>query len=366
MLAELKFPFGIHIPGTNIDSISTFSIMLMLAFLAASYLVPKELKRRGLDPEVADYSILLAVIGAIVGSKIGYVIEVWDQIWLNTDGFGDTLYHIIFYREGMGHKYPNDATGMWEALFSRGGLVFYGGFALTVILMASYIHWRKLHVWTYSDGFIPSLALGYGIGRMGCLVSGDGCFGYAAAADIPLFTMVYSEHGAMSSAGVNVWNTPLIEATISWALFAWMMLKGRYKNFKPGMLFAIFLIVNGTARFFVEFLRINDAMIPVLDHPTYNGQLLAHHNEIQGNPGAEYFNNWRWYGFTQSQVFGVLMVIIGTIWIIKGRLYAGGADQAAEQNREEKPAAAKKKAAKKSHSAAKPAKKAAKKKKSGG
>ena len=124
----------------------------------------------------------------------------------------------------------------------------------------------------------------------------------------------------MGTHGVNVWNTPMMEAILSWILFAWMMLKLRHQNFKPGFMVAIFLVWNGIARFLVEFLRINDALIPILDHPSYKGQLIEHHTHgaVQG---AIYFENWHWYGFTQSQVFGLIIALVGLIWIVQQKLY---------------------------------------------
>jgi phosphatidylglycerol:prolipoprotein diacylglycerol transferase len=165
------------------------------------------------------------------------------------------------------------------------------------------------------------LSIGYGIGRLGCMVSGDGCYGYASKIDIPFLTMVFGPNAAMSTMGVRVWNTPLIEAILSWILFGWMWFKGRYQNYRPGFMTALFFIYNGIARFLVEFLRINDAVIPILPYPTYNGKLLLHHNSWPGNPPAFYFEHWHWYGFTQSQIVGIILAIAGLIWMLRGKLY---------------------------------------------
>lgn len=320
MIAEI--PLGFTIPGTGINSISTFSLLMMTAFLVGSYLASKEAKRAGLDPQAVETHVFLSVIGTIIGAKIGFVLEVWERIWVpDPDGFWTTLKYVLFYYHGMGEKYPGEAVGLWESFFSRGGLVFYGGLLGAALLIYAHIRWKKLDTWRYGDIYFMMLAIGYGIGRMGCMVSGDGCYGYAASVDIPLFTMVFGPLSAMSTMGVRVWNTPLMEALLSWALFAWMWFKGRYQNYKPGFMSALFMIYNGIARFLVEFLRLNDAMIPVLPHPTYNGKELLHHNFWPGNPPAYYFENWHWYGFTQSQVAGIIMAIAGLIWMYRGKLY---------------------------------------------
>lgn len=317
-----EIPLGFTIPGTSINSISTFSIMMILAFLTGSYLAGKEAIRKKLDPQVVEHHVFLAVIGTIIGAKIGFVWEVWDKIWVpDPNGFWETLKYILFYYHGMGEKFPTQAVGLWESLFSRGGLVFYGGFLGGALFIYLHTVYKKLPKWEYGDIYFMMLAIGYGIGRLGCMISGDGCYGYASNIDIPIFTMVFGPNSAMSTMGVRVWNTPLIEAILSWILFAWMWFKGKFLNYKPGFLSALFLVYNGTARFLVEFLRINDAMIPILPHPTYNGKELLHHNHWPGNPPAFYFENWHWYGFTQSQIIGILLVLVGIIWIYKGKLY---------------------------------------------
>ncbi|MDH5656468.1 MAG: prolipoprotein diacylglyceryl transferase [Spirochaetia bacterium] len=330
MLKEIPLPFTLSIPGMDRDitGISTFSIMLVLAFLLASYLVPRELKRRNLNPEITDWGILIAVIGTVIGAKIGFVFEVWHQIWIVDESWSDTLYHILAYRRGMGEKLPGiGAIGLWEALFSGGGLVFYGGFIAGFGSLYVYLKYNKLDIWTHGDAFIPSMAVGYAIGRMGCMVSGDGCYGHGASIDIPLFTMVYGPMSVISSYGVNVWNTPVMESLISLLLFIWMMKWGRYANYKAGFLVAVFLVVNGIARFLVEFIRLNDALIPVLNPPQIeiaagHHVLLSYESAIQAGAGPEYyFQHWHWYGFTQSQIVGVLLVAVGLIWIFSKKLY---------------------------------------------
>ena len=318
--------------------ISTFSLLLMAAFLTAAYLVPRELRRRGLKEEYGDHSLLLAVIGTIIGAKIGYVLEVWSRIWRGPDGFWTKLEYVLFNYEGLGAKYAGnpDFLGLWETLFSPGGLVFYGGFAMGFAFLYFYLRHKKQPIWQYGDAFIPSMAVGYGIGRLGCIVSGDGCFGYGASVDIPFLTMEFYKYesvvkltswlgykpgGVMGTHGVSVWNTPLIEALSTWVLFAWMMLKLRFQSFKPGFMVAVFLVWNGISRFLVEFLRINDALIPVLDHPTYSDGRLIEHHIHHTQQTAAYFQNWHWYGFTQSQIFGLIIALAAVIWIIQKKLY---------------------------------------------
>ena len=333
MFQEIPLPFTIPFGcagRSSVSGISTFSIMLVIAFLMGSYLCPRELSRKRLNPEHADWSLLLAVFGAIVGSKIGFVFEVWSQIWVTDKSFGDTLYHVLGYWRGMGVKYPNDPNihGMWETLFSGSGLVFYGGFVVSFSSIYVYLRYHKLEIWRFGDSFMTSLALGYAIGRLGCLVSGDGCYGHAASVNIPGLTMIYEPLSIFSDSktcgtgrwnvpvtctyGVRVWNTPVMEAIASFGLFAILHFWGRFQNFKPGMLTASFLVYNGVSRFMVEFIRLNDAVIPLLKRPDVN---LADRYTKEG------LLNWHWYGFNQSQLVAFTIFAVGVAWIVIGKLY---------------------------------------------
>ncbi len=336
MFRFIPYPEGFTLFGQ--PGLSLYSIMLMAAFLTASFLAPRELRRRGLDAEAADYSLLLAVVGAIVGSKVFFIVEIWDKVWYNRFGFWDTFTSVFFTWEGMAARFPQQATGMWPNLLTGGGLVFYGGFIFAFSMVYFYLRRKGYSVWRYGDAYMPSLALGYAIGRLGCFFSGDGCFGHGAGANIPLLTWVYGpgEGGCstdpnawwlpyMCTDGVRVWNTPVMESIMSLGLFFLMMFWARKQNFRPGMLVAIFLIYNGVARFAVEFLRITDAVIPLIARPiiTYQGIPVA--NATPGDfgsmPPREFFDAWHWYGLTQAQIIAISLLVIGVAWIIIGKLY---------------------------------------------
>ena len=318
MRSEIPLPFPIPTPSGIVYNVSSFALFLMIAFLLGAILSPRELRRRGLNSAVSDWVIILADFGTLIGAKIGYVFEIWDRIWIVTDSFSDTLYHLIMFQNGMGQKVA-DAVGLWQALLSQGGLVFYGGLLFSIGLIYLFLKFKKLPVWRYADVFFMMLTLGYGVGRLGCMVSGDGCYGYSSNIDLPILTMVFGPASIIPTDGVRVWNTSLIEAVFSWLLFGWIMLVGRYRAYRPGFFGALFLIYDGLVRFLVEFLRINDAVIPILPHPQIAGVPLLHHNSWLANPEAYYFENWHWYGFTQSQIVGFIFVIVGfSLILIKG------------------------------------------------
>jgi phosphatidylglycerol:prolipoprotein diacylglycerol transferase len=60
---------------------------MMLAFLVGSYLLPKELERRKLDPSHSDWLIFLGILGTLIGAKVFFIFEIWDQIFIDIPGY---------------------------------------------------------------------------------------------------------------------------------------------------------------------------------------------------------------------------------------------------------------------------------------
>ncbi len=343
MISEIPFFGGLTILGRN--GISVFSIFLLIGFLSATALLRRELARKNLQSELADPILMITLVSSIIGSKVFYIWEIWDKIWIQEIGFGDTFQRVFFSWSGMSHV---GGYGLWPTLLSGGGLVFYGGLVFAFIAVIWYLRKKKVNVWAYGDSILLMMSLGYGFGRLGCFVSGDGCFGHAAAVDIPFITWVFGpadglcpsdpnlawKYPLVCTYGIRVWNTPILEAGVSFAFFAVGMAKLRFMNFRPGMIVALMLIVNGCTRIFVEFFRVNDALIAFLKPPSVivDGveRPLSHFasyenlmNLSQGSISSErvFYEHWHWYGITQSQLIALILVIISVIWIYKGRLY---------------------------------------------
>src|SRR4030042_150962 len=134
-------------------TIGSYGLMLGMAFYLAFLLTERELTIRGKDPELA-YKLLLVIIpSAIVGAK---------------------LFHIF---ENM-PEFLRDPKGM---IFSGAGLSVYGGFILAFLMCMILIRKNNENILEIFDITSPAMALGYGIGRIGCHVSGDGCYGIATS-----------------------------------------------------------------------------------------------------------------------------------------------------------------------------------------
>jgi phosphatidylglycerol:prolipoprotein diacylglycerol transferase len=99
----------------------------------------------------------------------------------------------------------------------------------------------------------PALALGYAIGRIGCQVSGDGDYGKAWGGP---WAMGYPDGTVPTAPGETVHPTPIYETLVMGlaAFFLWQL----RDRVRPGVLFALYLVIAGLERFLIEFIRRNE------------------------------------------------------------------------------------------------------------
>lgn len=227
-------------PDHFYSQISTYGIMLALGFITANYLLQREFHRLNYDPRIADNLIILLAIGGILGAKIFFFWESSSQ-WHGWAGFMELLKNF------------------------GGGLTWYGGFIVSNIFAYIYLRKVKMSYLHVADVGAHVMAMGYVFGRLGCFVSGDGCYGIAAPAGWPApFAMAFPNGAAPWSEivqryhdpNVIVYNTPLFEASFSFLLFLFFYLI-RKKEWPLGVKFMTFILLHSIFRFFVEFIRLN-------------------------------------------------------------------------------------------------------------
>jgi len=227
------YPFVIHLGPLPVTG---YGIMMMVGFLVGGWLISLELRRRGLYEEYAADITVAAVIGGIVGAKLWY--------WVLNGG----------------------------SLWSRGGLVWYGGFiggALAVILNG-----LRLKVplrWTFHI-CAPALAAAYGLGRIGCFIVNDDYghpttlpWGVKFPQGLPPTTAQNLQQqfgvplppGTDPAAVLAVHPTQLYEAALMLGAFA-LLWRLRLQNRPVGWLFAVYMVIAGLERFLIEFVRAKD------------------------------------------------------------------------------------------------------------
>jgi phosphatidylglycerol:prolipoprotein diacylglycerol transferase len=227
-------------------AITSFGVFMLLSFLTAGYVLRAELRRQGQDPEKAWDLVFMAVIGGIVGARLYYLL-------LNFP------------------RFVEDPIGM---LFSRGGLVWYGGFLLATALVVWEVRRQKLPLGRTADACAPAIALAYAVGRMGCFFVGDdwgrptdSWVGIAFPRGTPptRVDVIERDFGITVDPAlverygdvVPVHPTQLYEVAMSTLIFFFLWrIRGRERP--AGQLFMMWLALAGMERFIVEFFRAKD------------------------------------------------------------------------------------------------------------
>ena len=221
--------------------VTGFGIMMMLGFITGGWLVALEIRRRGWNEDYGADMIVAAVVGGVVGAKLWYVA----------------------------------LTGDPGALFSRGGLVWYGGFlgGVTAVILNGWR--RRVPIRITMHLAAPALAAAYAVGRVGCFVVGDD---YGRPTTLP-WAVKFPQGLPPSTAGnlaalfrvavpadvapntvLAVHPTQLYEVMIMMAAFM-VLWRWRLSDRPLGWLFGAYLMSAGAERFLVEILRAKDDRI---------------------------------------------------------------------------------------------------------
>lgn len=238
-LGPIHLPLAVH----------SYGLMMALAFLSCMYMGQREFKRKGLEPRLASSIILWGALGGIVGAK---------------------LYSSL-----------QDGSLSFRELFSNSGLVWYGGLIGGLAAAIWVIHRSSSPLLPTLDALAPLLLLGYGIGRIGCFLAGDGDYG--PPSNLP-WAMPFPR--GTKPVNVPVHPTPLYEFGLSLVGFALLWSFRKKKEGTAGWLVGAGLIAAGIERFITEFWRTSDRVIA---------------------------------GLSTAQVISMLLVIVGS-WIIYGTI----------------------------------------------
>jgi phosphatidylglycerol---prolipoprotein diacylglyceryl transferase len=261
------YPFILHLGPLELTG---YGLMMMVAFLMAGWAIQLDLRQRGLDEDYAADIVIAGVIGGLVGAKLWYVF----------------------------------LTGETDALFRRGGFVWYGGFIGAVIAIVVN-GWRRRVPWRFTLEICAApLAIGYALGRVGCFLVGDD-YGIPSTvpwamkfpAGLPPTTVANLQAMHVSfplttdpTQIVAVHPTQIYE-TILMLLVGWWLWRRRGHGHAMGWLAAWYFVLAGAERFLVEFVRAKD-------------------DRLVGP-------------FTLAQVFSVLMIIAGGFLLRAWREPAG-------------------------------------------
>jgi phosphatidylglycerol:prolipoprotein diacylglycerol transferase len=216
------YPF-IHIGPLTLGS---YGLMVAIGLICGFFILRADFARRGVS---ADAEAIIGITGlsGLVGSR---------------------LYHLL---ESPAEFFADP----WPQLFSTMGFAFVGaiigGFFALVLLAKRF----RMSMLLMLDAASPAAALGYGIGRIGCLISGDGDYGIPTSLPWGM-----SFPNGIVPTTERVHPTPIYEFLVA-VLISWILwrlgARGLKKHAPNGIVFAAYLALTGIARFLVEMIRIN-------------------------------------------------------------------------------------------------------------
>lgn len=275
-------------PQAFILSLEGSMIGGIIGGIAYAYWVYYEMNKAKLDPPKEQMVVvhpyeqmgtitIIAAIAGILGAKLFHNFENWNDFVVDPIG----------------------------ALLSFSGLTFYGGLICGAGGVIYYARKNNIHLLHLIDASAPGLMLSYGIGRMGCHLSGDGDWGVVNLAAkpfswLPDWAWAYQYPNNVIGEGVPipgcggdhcmqlpeaVWPTSLYESLMCIALFL-LLWAFRKRMTIPGFMFAVYLFVNGLERFCIEKVRVNNV--------------------------GEYFG----VAATQAQVIAATLMILGVVGMI--------------------------------------------------
>jgi phosphatidylglycerol:prolipoprotein diacylglycerol transferase len=226
----------------------SFGLMVILGFLAGVFLARRLAEERGQSGEAFLDGAVIMLFASILGARLLYVALNW--------------------REFSAHL--GDVAAIW-----RGGMSFHGGVIAGLLTGAWYMRRRRLAALAMGDAAAPGLALGYAIGRIGCLLNGC-CYGTPT-------TLPWGMHFPDGDPGLRYHPTQLYASVINFGLM-FLLIHAYRRPHRTGQVLALYAGLYSVYRFFIEALR-----------KGVTADVLA-------------------FGLTEAQVFSLFAVVAAAVW----------------------------------------------------
>jgi phosphatidylglycerol:prolipoprotein diacylglycerol transferase len=216
-------------------NIPTFGLMLWLAAVAAAFVMDRGFNRARISADAVGMVAVTVVVG-ILGAKLWHVIDTPME-----------------FRE-LG----------WKVLWDSAGFAWFGGLVFGISALIFQGWWAKIGGLRTLDLAAPAAAIGYGIGRIGCFLSGDGCYGIPINPVHFLF-ITFKPWGMSFPNGIEptfvpVYPTPLYELAAGLLIGGWLWWRAG-KQPRTGAIVGQYLVLSGISRFMVEFIRRNPKVL---------------------------------------------------------------------------------------------------------
>ncbi len=244
-------------PFINIGPIhlGTFGLLLWVAAVCGTFILHRNFVRHGVDADALNVVALVTLAG-IIGAKLWHELEepaqltmAWHQIVASPNPLMGFLHWFQTGFAWFGGLLAGIAALAWQGSMAR----FKGPLEGT--------QGERVGALRMLDLAAPAAAIGYGVGRIGCLTSGDGDYGVNTTLPwgVHMMNGVDQYHRALvqpTPPDALVQPTPIYELLFALLVF-WIVWKVG-ERFKPiGWLTGLYLVLSGTGRFLVEFVRVN-------------------------------------------------------------------------------------------------------------
>ena len=209
-------------------TIYSYGVLLASAYLLGLWLAVRRAKAAGVDGNKVMDLLIWVIIAALVGAK--------------------ALLFIVDFRH---------FTSGWQEFMSllRSGGVFYGGLIAAVVVCILQLRRHRLPLWQSGDLFAPGIALGYMVGRLGCLMAGC-CYGKPTEV---AWAITFTDPAANLNVGtplnVPLHPTQLYESAAGLVMLVALLALEKRPNPYPGRTFWSFVAMYSVLRFGIEFFR---------------------------------------------------------------------------------------------------------------
>ncbi|OGW13297.1 MAG: prolipoprotein diacylglyceryl transferase [Nitrospinae bacterium RIFCSPLOWO2_12_39_16] len=204
-------------------TIYTYGVLIATAFFLGLALAVRQARMEGEDlQKIMDLGFYI-LLSAVVGSRL--------------------LYIAVEFREYLSN--PLRIFKVWE-----GGLVFYGGFIMAMAVVIIYVKKNEMSLWKVGDILAPSVAIGQGVGRLGCFFAGC-CYGRET--DVP-WAVIFKNPNTLAPMDVHLHPTQLYDSANGFIIFAALLILRKFKKF-DGQLFWTYTLLYAVGRFIVEIFR---------------------------------------------------------------------------------------------------------------
>src|SRR5687768_5638627 len=154
----------------------------------------------------------------------------------------------------------NHFTSSWQEFMTllRSGGVFYGGLIAAILVCIYQLRKHRLPLWTSADLFAPGIALGYMVGRLGCLMAGC-CYGKPTDVQWAItFTDPVANLNVGTPLNVPLHPTQMYESVAGLLILVLLLVLERRGRSFPGRTFWLFVLLYSVSRFIIEFYRGDD------------------------------------------------------------------------------------------------------------